>query len=1090
MADPNIPARDSNIVAWAPNLAFFGLIVGVFFTLDPLESPRPSIDAARAVRPDNPEEVYSRLWEDPFNPIDASQRSSPGTVAKQTQDQSDRELVCIMTLPQNPTSEASELRIRARYAAVSAILNSGFLETTPGVVKVNNINPRTLEILDAKPHYKMASDALNNDGEATNQDSSEDRIVLESFEPVGLRHSRNRPLGYRGVTLIFVPESLIFTDCTDADDLHPSRRLNTLFNNYTHHFFTESRDKDRLSTPQPDRIYVGPSDSRGFMAFASDVIQTGTDSVCRRDASGKYQDRAILWLSPWATISQSIVDAHLADDDAFGDQYTKFSKWKAFYSPKNVKDEATAPEYESLLRLLRTSCSDDCLSQAILDELMTRGLGDEIDRSKIVLVTEADSIYGKAFGNSFQSELDEKGQHQVRLETHTYLSGIDGRIASKQDTDDARRDLSQNQGNTGFFSQFSHGEPEHPPLGRQQYDRIRELAAQLKADQKHIFAVGVVGTDVYDKIVILEALKHQLPEAIFFTTDLDSMLTFKDYLGFTQNLLVASSYGFTLSPSFQGQAPPMRDTYQTAIFHSFQVALNDYSQGSDEGLVDNDTLFGFTPIGEKATYSGEQEYRVTPNPQIYEVTRQGARLLQVVREKDPSLDKLISEASRGYDLNMVLPILCWFIVLMVISLWPYEIRRFGQDNYRIFTWGSGIALAVSLVSTAILFGCFAYCSHYENQERFGWLDGASIWPTDMIRVGIIVMAIRYIEYAFCIIRKQLDRVCHALDSSSSTHTTDPAWGWIERTWLRAMRLVFVVERRKADAKHSCGNVSKYPWWIIPLLAFDFFLAGVIFRQVFGVFVPHRGNISFDFDITTQWIEGMLFSVLIAQCCYLAVWVEQAVIRPFRNYCNPDTDPPFKFKSQDISETSPPTGLHRHWKIILLRLRKSLGYAAPPDEVPRPGPPPRTEPGSHPAATLQVQMLELVSTVASKVESLVLCPFCLLLFVIFSENRLIDGWYIGRSLVAIGFSACVLLIVIASTVRANFSRLRNRVRRNIASANLATERENGAELPADKLLSRIESIGEMDSIWNNPIFGGLAIILTGAGGSQLMSMLFR
>ena len=93
--------------------------------------------------------------------------------------------------------------------------------------------------------------------------------------------------------------------------------------------------------------------------------------------------------------------------------------------------------------------------------------------------------------------------------------------------------------------------------------------------------MGVVGTDVFDKIVILQALKRVLPEAHFFTTDLDALFTYKPYKGFTQNLLVASSYGFRLTPPCQGRAPPFRDSYQTTIYASLLGALNyyDFSRG-------------------------------------------------------------------------------------------------------------------------------------------------------------------------------------------------------------------------------------------------------------------------------------------------------------------------------------------------------------------------------------------------------------------------------------------------------------------------------------------------------------------------------
>jgi hypothetical protein len=65
-----------------------------------------------------------------------------------------------------------------------------------------------------------------------------------------------------------------------------------------------------------------------------------------------------------------------------------------------------------------------------------------------------------------------------------------------------------------------------------QYDYLRRIAEKLsaldktlRADGKAIKAIGVVGTDIFDKLLVLRALRPEFPDALFFTTDLDAELS-------------------------------------------------------------------------------------------------------------------------------------------------------------------------------------------------------------------------------------------------------------------------------------------------------------------------------------------------------------------------------------------------------------------------------------------------------------------------------------------------------------------------------------------------------------------------------------
>ena len=85
--------------------------------------------------------------------------------------------------------------------------------------------------------------------------------------------------------------------------------------------------------------------------------------------------------------------------------------------------------------------------------------------------------------------------------------------------------------------------------------------------------MGILGSDLYDKLLVLQALRPLVPNALFFTTDLDALVLHPSALTYTRNLLVASSFGLQLRPAVQGETPPFRSSYQTAAFLATRTAI-------------------------------------------------------------------------------------------------------------------------------------------------------------------------------------------------------------------------------------------------------------------------------------------------------------------------------------------------------------------------------------------------------------------------------------------------------------------------------------------------------------------------------------
>jgi len=121
---------------------------------------------------------------------------------------------------------------------------------------------------------------------------------------------------------------------------------------------------------------------------------------------------------------------------------------------------------------------------------------------------------------------------------------------------------------------------------------------QLKNEgKKGIRAIGILGSDVYDKLMILRVLRKRFPKAIFFTTDLDASLLHPSEFQWTRNMLVASSFDLKIADhqelqrmrAGEGSAsnmaeilinatkatiPQFRDVYQTSVYLSTLWASN------------------------------------------------------------------------------------------------------------------------------------------------------------------------------------------------------------------------------------------------------------------------------------------------------------------------------------------------------------------------------------------------------------------------------------------------------------------------------------------------------------------------------------
>ena len=246
------------------------------------------------------------------------------------------------------------------------------------------------------------------------------------------------------------------------------------------------------------------------------------------------------------------------------------------------------------------------MKEAIPESLKAAlGFVDDSDQDHFVFISEWDAFLWTESAQS-HGELPRSGDgtyvQKTRREIHPQILLFAGTRRAGAETPGAqlRQRLQGNRQGPGREQQPGQGQqrpredgpnakPSDRAEGQGQFDYLRRMGEEIASidarlrsgvDQKQdnrnrngIFAVGVLGSDRYDKFLILQALRPLLPNARFFTTDLDAIMLHPTALPHTRNLLIASSFALQLDERLQREIPAFRSSYQTAAFFATQAAV-------------------------------------------------------------------------------------------------------------------------------------------------------------------------------------------------------------------------------------------------------------------------------------------------------------------------------------------------------------------------------------------------------------------------------------------------------------------------------------------------------------------------------------
>jgi hypothetical protein len=766
------PNRQAKI---ASSLPVFGMlaIIGLAFYVSqrPLKSSRPEAPAGLRQLTEEEDKIDARLWQDPLKVVldhekvmleekvegsdsyrEYASMHDVNTVSEEIGSflNFKRDIpivqVLLVMVRGGVSAEDHERRLRNRYAMLTALHSSGFFPDESKHIRYFRLPwTKKEQLSNAKKVPKI--------GKCDNKSS---KPLVFPFEWFGLEKLvpdtsvdsyEDRP---ERVLVIWLAES--------AFSAFPLTRLAQVIN---------ALGNTSNSNLQVD--VIGPSHSGTLQTMLSEI-----DSI--DDSKGKFEDSNYVNVgsvlerrkiySPWATVSPALL----------------VKDWPAKY--RNCQNsisgvyEVIQNEFERIgLEFVRMIGSDDLLAMHLINELRRRGVNVLPDPNgfpdHVALISEWDLFYGKAFPMTFATMMEmidpNWNEYTIRLHsrmrpygpklpenlhTYNYIQGIDGRLPEseasngKQTNEDRKSE-----------SKWTYLKSPELATGRSQLDYIRRLAQML--DEEHeVKAFGVVGTDVYDKLLLFQALREQLGDIILFTVDMDARMLHQEQLRWTRNVIVASNYALELNCTYQHgsstseyaerSVPPFRDNYQTALFFACRTALGLDSLTSG--------LFCEMDVEELTEFIS--------HPRLFEIGR--GRPVDISVDDagiHPPRHNLITDRTsfkEKYPLKTTVLIVAAIAscVLLLFQLGPGRqkaiVPRRPRDGPKkpeknpkdkpkenrpaVPAW-----IMWLLVAAVIGFAITAMFDHYRSKgEPFSLFTGVSIWPGEALRLVAVILSVYFI----------------------------------------------------------------------------------------------------------------------------------------------------------------------------------------------------------------------------------------------------------------------------------------------------------------------------------------------------------
>lgn len=843
---------------------------GILRFYAPLETMRPPLNEKEIEWSLGEEDVVARMWQDPFQAVENHIRhtktkredvdaSKDTKIPKDFRPVIGSEIKDILILPVMITAgryaENVEDRLRSRYAVLSALHVAGYV-------------PKDAEHIG---HFERAI-------------HGQTRTIPYEWFQLDPFSSQEMKINYGAILVLWLGEEYFSGKRLEG--------LRDLFN------YLQERIKNESPLTVLTAKVLGPTNSTTLEEIISEAIlnknslyeylkkmhkyleaQKGLDSI-KGDTSKEEQialaKKEFEMYSPRATVDPRLM---MAKNPITPSMLVKM--YKEVQSEDIFKEDAI---FKLILRqsgvdLQRSIHTDHQLANELVHELRRRGINIRSKNSgDIILISDWDTFYGRALPLSFivswleDPEGNEKNKQNFNLDdtisslakkakkihTFSYMRGIDGMTSNaddsahsptKKSTGTAQKN--KNDAGTGYFtSSFEQ------PAGQDQFDYIRRLTERIKQEysKDKVCAIGVLGNDIYDKLLILRALRDQFPSAIFFTTDLDARLFHHTELPWTRNLIVASSYGLQLHPDYQRAIPPFRSTYQTSLFTATLQALEIIPK--EEIDFDNHVN----------------------TPRIFEIGHRGAYDLTPVSAGKSDSSGAKSLHPDRYDCWKSIPTKDFWFYLVFMLFLPISVfgglfyyNRQETKKAEIYhTWNKywvGFFIACILSFGALTFYLFR-SSWNGTGEPITFFDGISIWPTELLRLFSGLLALYFLLFSvqsIVLTDKKINQFCPEVktDANPSDEKTD------------SILVVATIWN-----EYKAGRKSRNNWWFIGIAAVAYLSAGYLFILKCGKpLIPFRGGISFYVDKCVL-ISSLLFMLILIMFVINVTWLCRNFIKEF------------------------------------------------------------------------------------------------------------------------------------------------------------------------------------------------------------------
>ncbi|HEX7765072.1 MAG TPA: hypothetical protein VF443_00060 [Nitrospira sp.] len=817
-------------------------IAGVLLVKEPLRSSRPVGTGLEMKQSTGEQLVRARLWEDPVAAVERAirEKGSLNTVAAaesplaqrlrplrqaivERVKKGERLTVLLTTTSGGPYVESTESRLRDRYAIGTAL----------GVACYAPEDESHLSFVDWERHgpvqglpyewYRLRK--TRNCGEAG---SRADSVLVVWLPDEAL--SRGFLATLTSLSQGLVCQETGKGDCVFADNKRKLVRLNA-----------------SLQQAVTFKI-IGPRSSSAYRALL-DEAGTLYGGPHEGLAVWPNADGSIELYSPWASAMKGLLAYGLKAESGKGAAC-------AIYA--DCEHEFYRRLADANIRLVYDVGSDEQRFESLIAELERRQV--RLGWDAVILIGEWDSFYGRTLPIEFRAAAcakvatfpeDDLKQIQVPVDIkrwcptipqavdlqiqrpadyeslalnvfrYSYLGGLDGEVPG----DDAARAARAAKAVAGTQAVDA---TRDRPEGPSQLDYVRALVARIQEEGEGARAIGILGTDPYDALLIIKALRPAFPYAIFFTVDLDARHLHPSEYKSTRNMVIASPFGLQLDGSLQRDVPPFRSSYQTSAYFAVLQALQhvvcrpDGQGQSDRGSCTSGYHVSLTPE--------DRLYDAGPHPRLFEVGRNGAVDLSVVdqdgvRTIHPLRPDLAHTDKYGqlkqgveFDNTAVAAGVILALLTGTIIVW---------SNQRLWLWATesprllGV-LGISLLAAFSVFvasgGATALLAGHDEGEPFSWTAGVSIWPSELLRLLVVVLCLVLLAKGMRDLTKNSDligqdflfqdesgskrfspgtfwtnlkRVSHPAATMTAT-TVDQAWSWYREAGKPAQRAARTV----------------------------------------------------------------------------------------------------------------------------------------------------------------------------------------------------------------------------------------------------------------------------------------------------------